>query len=159
MPTYSFKVNGKAVRVTAPAGMALLWVLRDKLGITGPKYGCGMNVCKACTCLVNGSAVTACSTTVSSVQGAEVTTIEGLARDGNLHPVQEGFWECHGLQCGYCTPGMILAGVDLLNHNPKPTREEICHGLEGNLCRCTGYSHIIDAVQWAAKKMARAEKR
>jgi carbon-monoxide dehydrogenase small subunit len=89
--------------------------------------------------------------------GGEVTTIEGLARDGQLHPVQEGFWECHGLQCGYCTPGMILAGVALLAKNPKPTREEIGHGLEGNLCRCTGYSHIIDAVHYAAKKMARTK--
>ena len=99
------------------------------------------------------------SCTVLAVQadGGEVTTIEGLARDGQLHPVQEGFWECHGLQCGFCTPGMILASVELLHRNPKPTRKEICHGLDGNLCRCTGYSHIIDAVQWAAKKIGKTK--
>ena len=99
------------------------------------------------------------SISVLAVQadGAEVTTIEGIARDGKLHPVQEGFWECHGLQCGYCTPGMIMCSIELLQRNPKPTRDEISHGLEGNLCRCTGYSHIIDAVQHAAKRMAKAK--
>jgi carbon-monoxide dehydrogenase small subunit len=95
----------------------------------------------------------------AQADGAEIRTVEGLADGDAMHPVQEGFWECHGLQCGYCTPGMILAGVQLLERNPKPTREEIAHGIEGNLCRCTGYSHIIDAIESAGKKMARAGKR
>src|SRR5256886_12868190 len=122
MPTYNFKVNGKAVSVNAPAGMALLWVLRDKLGITGPKYGCGMNVCKACTCLVNGSAVTACSTTVSSVAGQEVTTIEGLANGDTLHPVQQAWLDLDVAQCGFCQAGQIMAAVDLLSRTRSEER-------------------------------------
>jgi len=151
MPTYSFKVNGKAVKVTAPAGMALLWVLRDKLGITGPKYGCGMNVCKACTCLVNGSAVTTCSTTVSSVQGAEVTTIEGLANGDTLHPVQQAWLELDVAQCGFCQPGQIMAAVDLLNRTRTPTDAEI-DAIE-NVCRCATYGRIRAAIKAAAEQM------
>ena len=151
----SIKVNGVPHEHEVEPRTLLTYFLRDTCKLTGTHIGCETTLCGACTVLLDGRAVKSCTVLAVQADGAEVTTIEGLARDGKLHPVQEGFWECHGLQCGYCTPGMILAGVDLLNQNPKPTREEICHGLEGNLCRCTGYSHIIDAVQWAAKKMAK----
>jgi isoquinoline 1-oxidoreductase alpha subunit len=151
MPTYSFKVNGKAVNVDAPAGMALLWVLRDKLGITGPKYGCGMNVCKACTCLVNGKAVTTCSTTVSSVQGKQVTTIEGLANGNTLHPVQQAWLELDVAQCGFCQPGQIMAAVDLLSRTRTPTDAEI-DAIE-NVCRCATYGRIRAAIKAAAAHM------
>ena len=151
MPTYSFKVNGKAVTVDAPAGMALLWVLRDKLGITGPKYGCGMNVCKACTCLVNGKAVTTCSTKVSSVQGKQVTTIEGLANGNTLHPVQQAWLALDVAQCGFCQPGQIMAAVDLLNRTRTPTDAEI-DAIE-NVCRCATYGRIRAAIKAAAEQM------
>ena len=151
MPTYSFKVNGKAVNVDAPPGMALLWVLRDKLGITGPKYGCGMNVCKACTCLVNGKAVTTCSTTVSSVQGKQVTTIEGLANGNTLHPVQQAWLELDVAQCGFCQPGQIMAAVDLLSRTRTPTDAEI-DAIE-NVCRCATYGRIRAAIKAAAAHM------
>jgi isoquinoline 1-oxidoreductase alpha subunit len=151
MPTYSFKVNGKAVNVDAPAGMALLWVLRDKLGITGPKYGCGMNVCKACTCLIDGKAVTTCSTTVSSVQGKQVTTIEGLANGNTLHPVQQAWLELDVAQCGFCQPGQIMAAVDLLSRTRTPTDAEI-DAIE-NVCRCATYGRIRAAIKAAAAQM------
>jgi isoquinoline 1-oxidoreductase alpha subunit len=151
MPTYSFKVNGKAVNVDAPAGMALLWVLRDKLGITGPKYGCGMNVCKACTCLVNGKAVTTCSTKVSAVQGKQVTTIEGLANGNTLHPVQQAWLELDVAQCGFCQPGQIMAAVDLLSRTRTPTDAEI-DAIE-NVCRCATYGRIRAAIKAAAEQM------
>ena len=151
MPTYSFKVNGNAVTVDAPAGMALLWVLRDKLGITGPKYGCGMNVCKACTCLVNGKAVTTCSTTVSSVQGAEVTTIEGLANGNTLHAVQQAWLDLDVAQCGFCQAGQIMAAVDLLTRTRNPTDADI-DAIE-NVCRCATYGRIRAAIRAAAEKM------
>jgi isoquinoline 1-oxidoreductase alpha subunit len=151
MPTYSFKVNGKAVNVDAPAGMALLWVLRDKLGITGPKYGCGMNVCKACTCLIDGKAVTTCSTTVSSVQGKQVTTIEGLANGNTLHPVQQAWLELDVAQCGFCQPGQIMAAVDLLSRTRTPTDAEI-DAIE-NVCRCATYGRIRAAIKAAAAHM------
>jgi isoquinoline 1-oxidoreductase alpha subunit len=151
MPTYSFKVNGKAVNVDAPAGMALLWVLRDKLGITGPKYGCGMNVCKACTCLIDGKAVTTCSTTVSSVQGRQVTTIEGLANGNTLHPVQQAWLELDVAQCGFCQPGQIMAAVDLLSRTRTPTDAEI-DAIE-NVCRCATYGRIRAAIKAAAAQM------
>ena len=151
MPAYSFKVNGKAVNVDAPAGMALLWVLRDKLGITGPKYGCGMNVCKACTCLVDGKAVTTCSTTVSSVQGKQVTTIEGLANGNTLHPVQQAWLELDVAQCGFCQPGQIMAAVDLLSRTRTPTDADI-DAIE-NVCRCATYGRIRAAIKAAAQHM------
>ena len=151
MPTYSFKVNGKAVTVDAPAGMALLWVLRDKLGITGPKYGCGMNVCKACTCLIDGKAVTTCSTKVSSVQGKQVTTIEGLANGNTLHPVQQAWLELDVAQCGFCQPGQIMAAVDLLSRTRTPTDAEI-DAIE-NVCRCATYGRIRAAIKAAAAQM------
>ena len=151
MPTYSFKVNGKALTVDAPAGMALLWVLRDKLGITGPKYGCGMNVCKACTCLVNGKAVTTCSTTVASVQGKQVTTIEGLANGDTLHPVQQAWLDFDVAQCGFCQAGQIMAAVDLLSRTRNPTDADI-DAIE-NVCRCATYGRIRAAIKAAAEKM------
>jgi len=151
MPIYNFKVNGKAVSVDAPAGMALLWVLRDKLGITGPKYGCGMNVCKACTCLVNGRAVTSCSITVASVRGKQVTTIEGLASGDTLHPVQQAWLDHDVAQCGFCQPGQIMAAVDLLNRTRNPSDADI-DAIE-NVCRCATYGRIRAAIKAAAANM------
>ena len=151
----SIRVNGVEQKHEVEPRTLLVHFLREHCKLTGTHVGCETSLCGACTVLMDGKAVKSC--TVFSVQadGTEVTTIEGLARDGRLHPVQQGFWECHGLQCGYCTPGMIMTAVQLLERNPSPSRKEIAHALEGNLCRCTGYSHIIDAVQWAAKKMSK----
>ena len=132
--------------------MPLLWVLRDVLGLTGTKFGCGVAACGACTVHVGDRAVRTCKLPVAVVAGKSITTIEGLATDGQLHPLQEGFWEEHGLQCGYCTPGMILSAVNLLNENPTPTEQEIRDGIDGNFCRCTGYQHIVNAIQHAANK-------
>lgn len=152
------KLNGTSREHEVESRTLLAHFLRDQCQLTGTHIGCETTLCGACTVLLDGQAVKSCTVFAAQADGAEVTTIEGLARDGKLHPVQQGFWECHGLQCGYCTPGMILAGVQLLQRNPRPSREEIAHGLEGNLCRCTGYSHIIDAVEYAAKKMAKADR-
>ena len=138
--------------------MLLVHFLRDHCNLTGTHIGCETSICGACTVLLDGSAVKSCTILAVQADGSEVTTIEGLAENGQLHPVQEGFWECHGLQCGYCTPGMIMASVQLLQHNTNPTREDVCHAIDGNLCRCTGYSHIIEAVQCAAAKMSKARK-
>ena len=149
----NIRVNGTPQQRSVEPRQLLAHFLRETCGLTGTHVGCETTLCGACTVLLDGRAVKSCTLLAVQADGAEVTTIEGLAQDGKLHPVQEGFWECHGLQCGYCTPGMILAGVALLKENPKPTRAEICHGLEGNLCRCTGYSHIIDAMQYAARKL------
>ncbi len=152
------KVNGVEQEHEVEPRTLLAHFLRDQCKLTGTHIGCETSLCGACTVLLGDRAVKSCTLLAAQADGASVTTIEGLARDGQLHPVQQGFWECHGLQCGYCTPGMILAGVQLLQRNPAPTREEIAHGLEGNLCRCTGYSHIIDAIEFAAKKMAQTKK-
>jgi carbon-monoxide dehydrogenase small subunit len=119
--------------------------------LTGTHVGCETSICGACTVLLNGEAVKSCTLLAVQADGASITTIEGLSTNGQLHPVQQGFWECHGAQCGFCTPGMILSAVQLLERNPSPTRPEIAHALRGNLCRCTGYSHIIDAVEHAAR--------
>ena len=146
------RVNGTEHQHEVEPRLLLVHFLRDLCGLTGTHVGCETSICGACTVLVDGKAVKSCTVFAVQADGAEVTTIEGLARDGELHPVQEGFWEKHGLQCGYCTPGMIMSGVQILQRNPKPTREQIAHALEGNLCRCTGYSHIIDAIEYAAKK-------
>ena len=153
------KVNGVQQEHEVEPRTLLAHFLRDHCKLTGTHIGCETTLCGACTVLLDGKAVKSCTLLAVQADGGEITTVEGLARGGELHPVQQGFWECHGLQCGYCTPGMILAGVQLLERNPKPTREEIAHGIEGNLCRCTGYSHIIDAIESAAKKMAEARKR
>src|SRR2546427_1597422 len=154
----NINVNGVDHHDEVEPRLLLVHYLRDSLGLTGTHIGCETSICGACTVLLDGQAVKSCTLLAVQADGAEVTTIEGLAKDGELHPVQEGFWECHGLQCGYCTPGMILAGAQLLQRNPKPTREEIAHALEGNLCRCTGYSHIIDAIEYAAKKISRKKR-
>src|SRR5690349_12184412 len=151
-------VNGEARQAEVEPRLLLVHYLRDTLGLTGTHIGCDTSNCGACTVLLDGQAVKSCTVLAAQADGSEVTTIEGLARNRELHPVQEGFWECHGLQCGYCTPGMIMAGVQLLQRNPKPTRKEIAHALEGNLCRCTGYTHIIDAIEYAAAKMAKAKQ-
>ncbi len=151
MPTYNFTVNNQPVTVDAPANMALLWVLRDKLGITGPKYGCGVDACKACTCLVNGKAVTTCSTRVSTVQGKKVTTIEGLANGNTLHPVQQAWLDIDVPQCGFCQPGQIMAAVDLLTKTKNPTDAQI-DAIE-NMCRCGTYGRIRQAIKSAGANM------
>jgi isoquinoline 1-oxidoreductase alpha subunit len=151
MPNQSFNVNNAAVNVEAPDGMALLWVLRDKLGITGPKYGCGLNVCKACTCLVDGKAVQTCVTKVSSVRGKSVTTIEGLANGDTLHPVQQAWLDIDVPQCGFCQPGQIMAAVDLLSRTKNPTDADI-DAIE-NMCRCGTYGRIRQAIKAAATMM------
>jgi len=152
----SLNVNGKKLRVDVDSQTPLLYVLRDDLNLTGTKYGCGEARCGACTVLVDGQAVKSCTMFAVQADGSAVTTIEGVA-NGQLHPVQQGFWDCHGLQCGYCTPGMIMASIHLLARNPKPTRDEVAEGLRGNLCRCTGYSHILDAVAQASGQPVRSE--
>ena len=134
--------------------LLLVHYLRDRLGKVGTPVGCDTSNCGACTVLIDGQSAKSCSVLAVQVDGAEITTIEGLATDGELHPVQKAFHEQHALQCGYCTPGMILASVDLLKANPAPTDEEIRHGLEGNLCRCTGYQNIVRAVRSASEAMA-----
>ena len=128
----------------------LVHYLREVCSLTGTHVGCETGICGACTVLVDGKAVKSCTVFAVQADGSEITTIEGLAANGVMHPVQQGFWECHGLQCGYCTPGMIMAAVHLLTEQKAPTRSQIASGLRGNLCRCTGYTHIIDAVSYAA---------
>jgi carbon-monoxide dehydrogenase small subunit len=156
--TIRVTVNGEERAVEVEPRDLLVHTLRDELGLTGTHVGCDTSSCGACTVHLDGEAVKSC--TVLSVQagGHEVTTIEGMAgEDGALHPLQQAFWEKHGLQCGFCTPGMIMAAADLLARNPNPTEDEIRHGLEGNLCRCTGYHNIVLAVQHAAAVQAPAE--
>jgi aerobic carbon-monoxide dehydrogenase small subunit len=148
-------VNNTPHQHTVEPRVLLVHYLRDVCGLTGTHVGCETGICGACTVLVDGKAVKSCTMFAVQADGAAVTTIEGLATNGHLHPVQQGFWECHGLQCGYCTPGMIMAAVHLLATNSRPTRDEIAEGLRGNLCRCTGYSHIVDAVAYASKEVAR----
>jgi carbon-monoxide dehydrogenase small subunit len=147
-------VNGASQQHEVEPRLLLVHYLRDVLGLTGTHIGCETSLCGACTIMVDGQAVKSCTVLAVQADGAEITTIEGLMKDGELHPMQEGFWERHGLQCGYCTPGMIMAATQLIDRNPDPSREEIRHGLEGNLCRCTGYQHIVEAVEYAAKKSA-----
>ncbi len=147
------KINGKDYTHEVEPRLLLIHYIRDIVGLTGSHIGCETSLCGACTVIMDGMAVKSCTLLAVQADGAEIMTIEGLAKNGQLHPIQEGFWERHGLQCGYCTPGMILAAYQLLQRNPNPTEEEIRHGLEGNLCRCTGYQHIVDAVQYAAQKM------
>ncbi len=148
----SINVNGVDHHDEVEPRLLLVHYLRDLLGLTGTHIGCETSICGACTVLLDGQAVKSCTMFAVQANGANVTTIEGLAANGNLHPMQEGFWEQHGLQCGYCTPGMIIAATQLIDRHPNPTRAEIRHGLEGNLCRCTGYQHIVEAVEYAAKK-------
>ena len=148
----SVSVNGVSHQHEVEPRLLLVHYLRDVLGLTGTHIGCETSLCGACTISIDGQAAKSCTVLAVQADGAEVTTIEGLAKNGELHPVQEGFWEKHGLQCGYCTPGMIMAATQLIDRNANPSREEIRHGLEGNLCRCTGYQHIVEAVEYAAKK-------
>jgi carbon-monoxide dehydrogenase small subunit len=147
------KVNGQQRSGDVEPRLLLVHFIRDVLGLTGTHVGCDTSQCGACTIILDGKAVKSCTLLAVQAQGAEITTIEGLAKNGELHPLQEGFWEEHGLQCGYCTPGMIMTAVDLLEHNPAPTDEEIRKGIEGNLCRCTGYQNIVKAIKYAANKM------
>jgi aerobic-type carbon monoxide dehydrogenase small subunit (CoxS/CutS family) len=152
-------VNGTKHRVNASSGRSLLSVLRDDLDLTGAKYGCGEGQCGACTVLLDGQAVRSCITRVSAAAGKRITTIEGLERDGALHPLQEAFLETGAMQCGYCTSGMILSGVSLLAQNASPSEAEIVHGMQGNICRCGTYPRIVAAVRLAAlhqKTMRRA---
>ena len=151
------KVNSRTYTNEVEPRLLLVHYLRDVLGLTGTHIGCETSLCGACTVLLDGQAVKSCTLLAVQAEGRSITTIEGLAKDGKLHPVQEGFWEEHGLQCGYCTPGMILAGAALLAENPNPNEAEIRRAIVGNLCRCTGYQHIVNAIQSAAKKMRRAE--
>ena len=149
----SMKVNGVDYENDIEPRTLLVQYLRETLDLTGTNIGCDTSQCGACTIHVNGEAVKSCTMLAVQADGATITTIEGLANDGELHPVQKAFCENHGLQCGYCTPGMIMASVDMLKNNPNPTEEEIRHGLEGNLCRCTGYHNIVKSVQAAAVSM------
>ncbi|HEX7286451.1 MAG TPA: (2Fe-2S)-binding protein [Candidatus Angelobacter sp.] len=153
MKKISVTVNGTTHQSDVEPRLLLVHYLRDVLNLTGTHVGCETSLCGACTVMVDGQAVKSCTMLAAQADGATVTTIEGLAQSGELHPVQQAFWEHHGLQCGYCTPGMIMATAQILQRNPDPTEDEIRHGLEGNLCRCTGYQHIVQAVQCAAKKM------
>ena len=154
----NLNVNGQSHSVSADADTPLLWVLRDELKLTGSKFSCGIGACGACTVLVNGEPTRSCVLPVSAIGNSAITTIEGLAKPGvepnlALHPVQKAFSECHALQCGFCTPGMIMSSVDLLNKNANPSDDEIIEALEGNLCRCTGYINIVSAVRVAAQIM------
>ena len=151
MPSYTFNLNGSQVTVDAPADLALLWVLRDKLGLTGPKYGCGLDVCKACTCLINGKGVSTCSVKISSAAGKNVTTIEGLANGNTLHPVQQAWLDIDVPQCGFCQPGQIMNAVALLKAKRHPSDADI-DAIE-NICRCGTYGRIRQAIKNAAAAM------
>jgi carbon-monoxide dehydrogenase small subunit len=149
------KVNGKAATVDVPPNTLLVQAIRENLRLTGTHVGCDTAQCGACTVLVNGRAVKSCNTLAVQHQGAEITTIEGVAQpDGTMHPMQAAFKECHGLQCGFCTPGMVMSAIDLCKHHPKAGDAEIREQLEGNLCRCTGYQNIVKAVQQGQAAMA-----
>jgi carbon-monoxide dehydrogenase small subunit len=150
----SITVNGSRESQEVEPRQLLVYYLRETLGLTGTNVGCDTSQCGACTVLIDGQAVKSCTVLAVQADGTSVTTIEGLAQDGKLHPLQEAFWEKHGLQCGFCTPGMILTACDLLKRNPRPSEAEIRHGLEGNYCRCTGYQNIVASIQEAAGKMS-----
>ena len=153
MSTIQSTINGKSVTLKVAEERMLLWTLRTDLALTGAKYGCGEGLCGACTVLVNGEAVLSCQTPAKDVAGAEVVTIEGLAQNGNLHPIQQAFIDHDALQCGFCTPGMILKAYSLLSENPQPTQDEIITAMDDNLCRCGSHVRIVQAIQTAAKQM------
>jgi len=153
MPAISMTVNGQAVCGNVEGRTLLVEFLRNHLGLTGTHVGCDTSQCGACVVHVNGKAVKSCTALAAACEGAEVTTIEGLAKNGKLHPMQEAFREHHALQCGFCTPGMVMSAIDLVKNNPKPTEREIREWLEGNLCRCTGYHNIVKAIGAAAETM------
>ena len=151
--TISFELNGKKIEMVLDPNLSLLWVLRYKFGLTGTKYGCGTGFCGACTILIEQEAVRSCLLPVTDAANKKIVTIEGLAHNGNLHPVQKAFIEHDALQCGYCTPGMIMNTVGLLLKNPEPSQQEIINGMEGNLCRCGAHVRIIKAIQTAGREM------
>ncbi len=153
MKKVSFKLNGKSISLTLDGERMLLWVLRTDLELTGTKYGCGAGLCGACTVIVGNKAVRSCRLPVKGVEGKEILTIEGLAKNGKLHPIQQAFAKHDALQCGFCTPGMILNAYSLLLRNSQPTEAEIVQGMEDNLCRCGAHTRIIQAIQTAAKEM------
>ena len=143
----AFTINGRRVDVKADADTPLLWVIREHLKLTGTKFGCGVAQCGACTVLVDGNAVKSCTVLALQAEGSAITTIEGFVQGDEMHPLQRAFVEHHGLQCGFCTPGVILTAADLLERNPSPSDEEIRHALRGNLCRCTGYQGIVESIR------------
>jgi carbon-monoxide dehydrogenase small subunit len=147
------KVNGETHQGSVEGNQLLVYYIRECLGLTGTHIGCDTSSCGACTVLVNGKAIKSCTMLAAQADGTDITTIEGLAEGNGLHPIQDAFWEEHGLQCGFCTPGMIITAVDLLDRNPDPSEHEIREALEGNLCRCTGYQNIVKAVKSAAQKI------
>jgi aerobic carbon-monoxide dehydrogenase small subunit len=155
----SVTVNGRPRSAEVEPRMLLVHFLRDTLGLTGTHVGCDTSNCGACTCHVDGEAVKSCTVLAAQVDGGEVTTIEGMGQEGDLHPLQEAFWKHHGLQCGYCTPGMIMAAADLIARTPDPSEHDVREALAGNLCRCTGYHNIVKAVRAAAREMGAAEAR
>jgi carbon-monoxide dehydrogenase small subunit len=146
-------VNGKQHQHDVEPRLLLVHYIRETLDLTGTHVGCDTSQCGACTIIMDGQAVKSCTILAVQADGSQIMTIEGLAPQGQLHPIQQGFWEKHGLQCGFCTPGMIMTAYDLLQNNPAPTEKEIRHSLEGNLCRCTGYENIVRAIEWAAEQM------
>src|SRR5205823_4412011 len=152
MSQVSMTVNGKVRKATVDPRVLLVYFLRDQLRLTGTHIGCDTSQCGACTVMIDGRSAKSCTIFAVQADGSEITTIEGLAANGELHPLQQGFWEEHGLQCGFCTPGMIMAAVTLLKDNPSPSEREIREGITGNFCRCTGYQHIVNAIQHAATK-------
>jgi carbon-monoxide dehydrogenase small subunit len=153
MPTIPLRVNRKSCTVECSASTLLVEALRENLRLTGTHVGCDTSQCGACTVHVNGRSVKSCTMLAVEAEGAEITTIEGLAEAGKLHPMQAAFQECHGLQCGFCTPGMVMSATELVARQPEPSEQEIRHWLEGNLCRCTGYHNIVRAVQTCAQTM------
>jgi aerobic-type carbon monoxide dehydrogenase small subunit (CoxS/CutS family) len=154
-----FKLNGKSVRLSTDGERMLLWILRTDFGLTGVKYGCGEGFCGACTVLVNSEAVRSCQLPIKDVKGKEVMTIEGLSKNGELHPLQKAFIKHDALQCGFCTPGMILNAYSMILKNPQPSPDEIIQGMDGNLCRCGAHTRIVQAIQTAAKEMKGMKKR
>ncbi|HZU07637.1 MAG TPA: (2Fe-2S)-binding protein [Chloroflexota bacterium] len=152
--TIQVRINGQERRDEVEPRLLLVHYLREVANLTGTHIGCDTSQCGACTVLLDGDAVKSCTVLAVQADGCEITTIEGLAQDGRLHPLQEAFWEFHGLQCGYCTPGLILTALDFLRHHPQPSEEEIRHAIEGNLCRCTGYQNVVRAIRAAAERMS-----
>ena len=157
MNNITVTVNGVSHTKEVEPRLLLVHFIRENLDLTGTHIGCDTSHCGACTVLLDGQSVKSCTIFAVQADGAEITTVEGLLQDGNLHPLQEGFKEEHGLHCGFCTPGMLMRSVDLLKHNPDPSEEEIRWGISGNLCRCTGYNNIVKSIQYAAKKMREGE--
>ena len=151
--TINFELNGKSTDLSVDPGFLLIWILRNDLGLCGTKFGCGLGYCGSCTVIMDGEPVRSCMIPVSDVEGKKVLTIEGLAKNGSLHPIQKSFMEMDALQCGYCTPGMIMNAYGLLLNNPEPSKKEVIEGMEENLCRCGAHNRIIEAIQKAGKEM------